>query len=378
MKNILFIVFILTFSYVNATDYVSAIDGSFSDSDTWTPRGVPTENDNISISHHVDLDEDFSTKKSLVITASGALETNDKSLRIKNNGQFTVQGSVKVKNLTFDNGSEVVVESTGIIEVTDEFENKNNSDNVVIDGLLNVEGDFKNGNGGKIIGGGEICVSGDFDGDGETFGRAPTSTITSGTCIKSGVLPVKLINFEAMLNSNDVLINWSTASELNNKHFNILRSTNGLDFEVIATIEGAGNSSASISYSYSDVNPPKSTLYYLLKQVDFDGKSETFNLISISNESTNYECSMSVNPNPCIGKCTVAFDNCNDYELKDAKFQVYDAMGNVVFASSNKPIEQGKAMFSLDVNNNLKPAIYIVRGNTESKVIDKKVIMQKN
>ena len=377
MKHLLFIAFMITYSFVNATSYESASDGDWSDSDTWSPAGVPGENDAISISHHVDMDEDVSIKSNFTITSSGALETNDKSLRIKNHGVFTVQGSLRVKKLTFDNGSEVLVESTGSIEVTEEFENKNNSDNIIIDGTLTVDGEFKNGNGGRIIGNGEICASDDFEGDGETFGYDPTSSIPSGTCVRMSTLPVKLISFEAILDNNNINITWATASEINNKQFNVLRSTNGLNFDIIATIEGAGNSNTSKSYSYNDINPPKSTLYYLLKQIDYDGKSETFNLISISNEANSDECSMSVNPNPCIGKCTVEFNDCNEDDLKDARFQVYDAMGNVIYASMSKPIEQGKAQFSLDVNNNLKPAIYIVRGNTQSKMIDKKVIMQK-
>lgn len=377
MKHLLFIGFIIVYSFVNATNYESASDGNWTNSNTWSPHGVPGDNDDITINHIINMDQDVETKKTITINISGSLETNSKNLKVKSHGIFNVLGKLKVKDLTFDNGSEVLFESTATIDVLGDFENKNNSDNITIDGIMNVSGDFSNGNGGKIIGNGEICTTGSYSGDGDTFGNNPTTSITAGSCVRSVTLPVELINFDAILENSKVIINWSTASEKNNKQFNILRSSNGLDFNLIATIEGAGNSNTSISYSYNDINPPKSTLYYLLKQTDFDGKSETFNLISISNEANSDECSMSVNPNPCIGKCTVEFKDCNEDDLKDARFQVYDAMGNVIYASMSKPIEQGKAQFSLDVNNNLKPAIYIVRGNTQSIMIDKKVIMQK-
>lgn len=377
MRNILLFAFISINSLINATNFESATDGNWTNSNTWSPRGVPGDNDAITISHVVNMDQDVETKSSITINLTGSLETTTKKLRVKNNGAFNVLGKLKVKDITFDNGSEILIESTATVEVVGDLENKNNSDKVTIDGIINVLGNFSNGNGGKIIGNGEICTTGSYSGAGETFGNNPTSNIQAGSCVRTVTLPVELINFDANIENSNVLINWSTASEKNNKHFNILRSTNGLDFSIIYTMEGAGNSNTSISYNYTDINPPKSTLYYLLKQVDFDGKSETFNLISISNEPNSDECSMSVNPNPCVGKCTVEFNDCNEDDLKDAHFQVYDAMGNVIHASISKPIEQGKAQFSLDVNNNLKPAIYIVRGNTQSKIIDKKVIMQK-
>ncbi|OFX55464.1 MAG: hypothetical protein A2046_12350 [Bacteroidetes bacterium GWA2_30_7] len=378
MKNLIFIALVLFSSILNATSYVSATNGDWSDDDTWSPSGNPGNNDDITINHIINLDVSVTTKTSITINDAGSLNSLTSSLQIKNGVSLTVSGELIVFNLQFDNGSIIVIENIGIVEVKGDFANKNNSDNVLIDGNMNVAGNFDNGNGGVITGSGEICTTGSYSGVGDTFGKSPTSDIPAGSCVSITILPVELINFDATLENPNVIINWSTASEKNNQQFNILRSTNGLDFIIIATIKGAGNSSTSLSYTYTDENPPKTTLYYLLKQIDFDGKSETFNLISITNDVTKDECSMSVNPNPCIGKCTVAFEDCNEDDLKDAKFQVYDAMGNVIYASISKPIEQGKALFSLDVNNNLKPAIYIVRGNTESKMIDKKVIMQKN
>ncbi len=91
--------------------------------------------------------------------------------------------------------------------------------------------------------------------------------------LKDVPLPVTLLNFTARAEGSKALLNWQTATEINNDRFEIERSNNGITFLKIGQVAGAGNSSILLSYQYYDENPLKGNNYYRLKQVDLDGKS---------------------------------------------------------------------------------------------------------
>src|SRR5690606_5993586 len=99
-----------------------------------------------------------------------------------------------------------------------------------------------------------------------------------------GVLPVTLISFTGKLYSNYVRLNWATASEKDNSHFNILRSADGKEFVNIGTLQGSGDSSTGNNYSFIDTNLPQGVNYYKLEQVDFNGKKSTSGVIYVTTE----------------------------------------------------------------------------------------------
>ncbi|MFY7899723.1 MAG: hypothetical protein ACOVNY_06035 [Chitinophagaceae bacterium] len=106
--------------------------------------------------------------------------------------------------------------------------------------------------------------------------------------ISTGVtaLPVNLLSFTGkVVNNNAVQLDWSTVNETNNKYFQILKSTNGVNYSPIATVNGNNNTQTS-TYSYTDNKPSTGTNYYQLKQVDNDGKSTTFNTVAVQIKNT--------------------------------------------------------------------------------------------
>ncbi len=113
---------------------------------------------------------------------------------------------------------------------------------------------------------------------GNGAGSSGTGTIASA----SGPLPVKLMNFDGLSQINNIKLLWQTATEKNNSHFVIEKSNDALDFTVLATVKGAGNSSIIQRYELSDFNPVYGINYYRLKQVDFDGTSTTSPLIAVN------------------------------------------------------------------------------------------------
>ncbi|HET8963692.1 MAG TPA: hypothetical protein VFM99_07335, partial [Chitinophagales bacterium] len=110
-------------------------------------------------------------------------------------------------------------------------------------------------------------------------------------------LPISLLSFTGYAMGYENLLNWSTASELNNDYFDIQKSSNGKDFTTFGKINGAGNSSQTLEYSFIDRTPFPSTTYYRLKQNDFNGHHEYSNIISIANDASDY---FNVFPNPSL------------------------------------------------------------------------------
>ncbi|TAE80628.1 MAG: hypothetical protein EAY81_10345, partial [Bacteroidetes bacterium] len=118
----------------------------------------------------------------------------------------------------------------------------------------------------------------------------------------SGMLPVKLIAFNAVLAHKKVNCTWETASEINNDYFTIERSVDGEDFEDVGTIKGRGNSSTNSHYHFTDNNPFEGISYYRLKQTDFDGKYTYSPIQKVgSTEQLDGEIALHyVNDNPII------------------------------------------------------------------------------
>lgn len=95
-------------------------------------------------------------------------------------------------------------------------------------------------------------------------------------------LPVTLIKFTGKAGSNGAVLEWSTATEVNNDRFIVERSQDGKNFSFIGSVKGAGNSNHTLSYSMVDAKAPAGISYYRLKQVDFDGTYEYSKVVAVN------------------------------------------------------------------------------------------------
>jgi hypothetical protein len=136
------------------------------------------------------------------------------------------------------------------------------------------------------------------------------STITSfspfafGSGNGNNPLPVTWHSFETILKGNVAEVNWATSTEVNNSHFEIERSANGLNWSIIGTEKGAGNSIITNNYSILDRAPLSGKSFYRIRQVDFDGKSEYSEIMTIYNTGKTAQDNtpvISVSPNPSTG-----------------------------------------------------------------------------
>ena len=139
-------------------------------------------------------------------------------------------------------------------------------------------------------------------------------------------LPVDLIAFTAEpLGNKNALLQWTTASEINNSHFDIERSYDGRTFEVVGEVAGNGNSQHQIEYSYTDASVSKvqNTVYYRLKQVDFDGAYEYSDIRVVRFDAVGNDMQIVAYPNPMNDELNVmlSLPSGEKYQLQVTNLQ---------------------------------------------------------
>ena len=127
-------------------------------------------------------------------------------------------------------------------------------------------------------------------------------------------MPITLKNFSAKKENKNIVIQWTTGSELNNDYFTIERSNNGYDFIEIGKVDGSGNSSQDISYSFTDKAPYTGDNYYRLIQTNFDGKYKIYLPVHVKNNTSEKTTNniFGISPNPFNGFFKI------DYSLQEA------------------------------------------------------------
>ncbi len=184
------------------------------------------------------------------------------------------------------------------------------------------------------------------------------SPFTLATTIPGNPLPIELVSFDAEVESENVRLNWTTATEINNDYFEVERSTNGTGFEPILTQNGAGNSSTIIHYTDLDRNPLFGLSYYRLKQVDFDGKVSNSNIISVNFDKLLKKDVM-VYPNP-----SKDFIGIHGTEEELLEIRIIDLMGHDLTAQTTIEKENSKSL-TVDLKN-LPAGIYLVQTKSQA------------
>lgn len=210
-------------------------------------------------------------------------------------------------------------------------------------GFLNPTGP---GNSEKVGFGGTFVWSGD---DGALTGPG---SMDSSFDPATG-LPIELGSFDANVKSDKVSLVWTTLSEINNDYFTVERSLNGVDYSILTTVDGAGNSESPLSYSYTDNNPSYGRSYYRLKQTDFDGRSETFAPVSVEYTSLKNGALSFRNPVKS-GEAVSVYTNAEESEILN--LSVFSMLGHEII---NQKFKGSNYEFILDAN--VKPGIYFIK-----------------
>lgn len=180
-------------------------------------------------------------------------------------------------------------------------------------------------------------------------------------------LPIELLYFDATKESNSVRTEWTTMSERDNDYFTIERALDGYNWDAIGKVAGAGNSSSQLDYVWYDKYPEIGTLYYRLKQTDFDGKFSYSEIRSVIFGSDNTQ-SIVLYPNPTDG--TINLSILGD-ELKGATIQLYSVSGQLV----NQLDDFSGKFYSFDLSP-YQNGVYLMKISDNQKVKVLKIVKE--
>ena len=159
------------------------------------------------------------------------------------------------------------------------------------------------------------------------------------TMVVGLVIPVELTAFNAFVNDNDVQLDWTTATELNNLGFEIQRKRNDGQFESVGFINGNGTTTETNQYSFIDKKVDAGNYSYRLMQKDFDGTFAYSPEVEVE-VSLPLEYSLEQNfPNPFNPTTTIRYAIPEDNFVS---IKLYDVLGNEVITLVNEQQQAGR------------------------------------
>lgn len=312
------------------------------------------------------------TNKDEVIINTGHEVVVETNLFFEQNTTLRITGILVVKgNLVMEQGTNLIVSTGGVLIVMGDYTaghhlEFNNQGNIVLLGQIATEHQSTITNSGNIYADESFAI---------TSGNAqePESNIQNNeqlyTLLQShgytpSTLPVTLLSFIVEDATDQVNVFWSTANEKDNDFFSIERSHDGKEFEVIGKVNGNGNSLEVLKYSYTDYNPVSGRSYYRLKQTDYDGEFEYFEIATVNRKSTVEEFKIiSVGPNPFADQFSINF-----YAESDGTVEMHliNTKGEQV-ATERFEASAGYNQYQFTEGHKLPKDIYFLRAMQNSK-----------
>ena len=191
-----------------------------------------------------------------------------------------------------------------------------------------------------------------YDGGYQIFPRYyATDFLPAGTLV-----PVELTSFSANVSDGNVILNWTTATELNNSGFEVERKAGG-EFQTIAFVLGNGTTTEQHNYSYADNNLNSGSYTYRLKQVDYDGTFAYSNEVNVEiTTPVKFELSQNY-PNPFNPTTKINFSIPQNSEVT---LTVFNVLGQKVKTLVQGFMEAGKHTINFDASG-FNSGIYLYK-----------------
>lgn len=169
-------------------------------------------------------------------------------------------------------------------------------------------------------------------------------------------------------------ISWATASETNNAYFGIERSYDGVFFEEVGRVSGAGTTTATSEYRFMDISPLTNgvaSLLYRIRQVDIDGKFAYSNTVELATVAPSGLSEWILSPNPTEGitRCQLVSQSQSDISL-----EIIDAQGRTIWQQRHT-LHNGVNILSLPTQS-LAAGTYLVRLLSEGENMSRKLIVR--
>lgn len=237
-----------------------------------------------------------------------------------------------------------------------------------VDGAVDIN-DYSVFRGTIVANNGAISLNtGDtLDGRALTTNGALTTAAITATLPAENTLPVTWLRFTAEKNTNtSVLLKWSTASEINNRQFDVQRSSDGRNFTTLGSVPAGNNPNAVQNYSYTEFKTINGNNFYRLKQVDLDGKFKYSAVVKINMTGALW----ALFPNPATSKTSVQIRS----QLKNVSFTLFDNYGKIVYYRSLPNVSAGE--FKDIPLTSLAKGIYMLKIESDKGSKTEKIMVQ--
>jgi len=197
------------------------------------------------------------------------------------------------------------------------------------------------------------------------------STCTGSVSTTGVILPIELTRFEGDCNNGKVILNWQTATEKNNKVFNIQRSNDGVYFETIGSVAGAGNSEQLRNYTFIDEDDMDGLAYYRLSQTDYDRKMSQSKIIAIDHKcGENTDTEILVYPNPTLNNTILTLKLLTRSSIY---VEVYNGIGQLIKLTPSQLYEVGLQKINIETTE-LPTGVYFIKTIVDDKEYIKKIV----
>jgi hypothetical protein len=186
------------------------------------------------------------------------------------------------------------------------------------------------------------------------------------------LLPIELLSFSAAAKDAHVKLNWVTASETNNDYFTIKRSMDGVNFERIATMNGAGNSSQNLNYTLIDDAPLNKTSYYRLKQTSYDGQTDYSNIVAVE-FSIMSNLAFKIYPNPNNGEVFNLQIPSNNAEVT---FVVHNLLGKEISSKASITSVNDDEVYTINPFQKLNSGVYLVTAISGNRTYTERLMVR--
>jgi hypothetical protein len=172
------------------------------------------------------------------------------------------------------------------------------------------------------------------------------------------ILPVTITNVKAYQVGEKIKVDWTSLNELTIDHYDVEKSTNGVNFITIVRAQAYNNGKPRNDYSITDNNPAKGNNFYRIKVLDKDGHVSYTIVVRVNISIDNGKASVVIMPNPVHNKTMTVL--MNDVAAGKYSMIMYDAAGHQVY---QKVLEHagGSAYQTINLPTNISLGTYVVR-----------------
>ncbi len=190
--------------------------------------------------------------------------------------------------------------------------------------------------------------------------------------ISSCVFPVEYVFLKARPLEKTIMLDWETASEVNNAGFEVHRSTDATNFEFVGWVAGAGNTSSITPYSFEDTDVvPNQRYFYRLRQLDFNGGEAISNTVEAVLLKGQEYIVGGFFPNPSNGNVNLWMSLSKDISFT---MEVHNALGQIVHEES-RDVNSGYTKMDFDFSK-LSKGSYIAKVKLGTEVVTRKLVIQ--